>query len=115
VIYAHTHSVSALARSPDGRLIATGGDDSHPRIWNIDPGALQFEQLLPSAITSVAWAPYGSQLTASSATRSAVFDKTSNGAFNAGKSLPASAHASSNGGRFEGFPLVPVTATFTEE
>ncbi|HVF87793.1 MAG TPA: caspase family protein [Pyrinomonadaceae bacterium] len=38
VFNGHTNSISALAFSPDGKLLATGSDDSDIRLWDVTSG-----------------------------------------------------------------------------
>jgi WD40 repeat protein len=99
VIYANARSVQAMAASPDGTSIATGGDDSHVKIWNIDSGELQFDEVLPSPTTDLAWSSDGTQLAVSSSfDETKVFTRVSNAKFNLTKSLPASGHVCYVGG-----------------
>ena len=35
----HTQKVNAVAISPDGRRIASGGDDNAVRVWDTETGA----------------------------------------------------------------------------
>ncbi|MBS0266949.1 MAG: protein kinase [Planctomycetes bacterium] len=46
---AGTGRVLAVAISPDGRLLATGGWDSTLRVWNLESGELQYQQPGPAA------------------------------------------------------------------
>jgi WD40 repeat protein/serine/threonine protein kinase len=56
-------SVSALAFSPDGRLLATGSDDNLIRLWNVESGQ-QLRALKGQAgyVWSVAFSPDGQEL-----------------------------------------------------
>jgi hypothetical protein len=42
ILSAHTQAVKALAFSPDGKFLATGGDDGSILIWNVDSGKLAY-------------------------------------------------------------------------
>jgi len=64
---AHTGSVRALAWSPDGRLLATGGDDGTLAIWYPAHGQaplLRVRQDNP--VLSLAWSPTGKQVATAS-------------------------------------------------
>jgi WD40 repeat protein len=39
-VYAHSQAVRALAVSPDGRLLASGGNDSEIKLWSLPDGKL---------------------------------------------------------------------------
>ena len=59
----HRGELGAVAYHPDGRLLATGGQDGVVRIWNAETGKL--ERLLVGdghAISSLAWSPDGKVL-----------------------------------------------------
>lgn len=54
----HTQRINALAYSPDGQYLATGGDDQTVRIWR--PNAGEFACLLvghTAPVTSLSWGP----------------------------------------------------------
>jgi WD40 repeat protein len=42
ILTAHTQAVKALAFSPDGKFLATGGDDGSILIWHVDSGQLAY-------------------------------------------------------------------------
>jgi WD domain, G-beta repeat len=42
ILTAHTQAVKALAFSPDGKFLATGGDDGSILIWHVDLGQLAY-------------------------------------------------------------------------
>lgn len=56
----HTQTVRAIAWSPDGRHMATGGDDDTVQIWNVTNGLLlsTYRQHTDS-ILALAWSPNG--------------------------------------------------------
>lgn len=59
----HGRAAFAVARSVDGRLVASGGADGHLRVWSVDRGAVAGEQAVTSGwITSVVAAPEGGWL-----------------------------------------------------
>jgi len=55
---AHTAAVRALAWSPDGRFLATGGDDGLLAIWDAAAGFSLLSTSQPDApVLALAWAP----------------------------------------------------------
>lgn len=67
----HPEAIRTLALSPDGRLLATGGqnttDDDNPAhlvLWDVGSGEERTRLRLPRAVTSVTFSPDGSLLAA---------------------------------------------------
>jgi WD40 repeat protein len=55
----HTQPVRAVACSPDGTRLATGGDDGSLILWSIESLTPIISQSLPQAITALAWSASG--------------------------------------------------------
>jgi WD40 repeat protein len=94
VIYAHAHTVTTMAGSPDERLIATGGDDGQLKVWNIDTGELRFNEALSKPISAVTWSSGGTQLAASTLDKTVIFDRSGTAMFKEARWLPASSQIS---------------------
>lgn len=62
---AHTEMIWALALSPDGHLLASGGWDNRVKVWEIATGALRWAGQHTNHINSVAFSPDGSVLASS--------------------------------------------------
>ena len=60
----HIHSVYAVAWSPDGLSIASGGDDMTMQVWNALDGTHLATYNHPNIVTAIAWSPDGTLLAA---------------------------------------------------
>ncbi|GHO50812.1 WD40 repeat domain-containing protein [Ktedonospora formicarum] len=65
----HTHPVQALAFSPDGTLLASGGEDRHLIIWSIPKKTPLLIQKQQEGLTALAWSPSGQVLAEAVGTR----------------------------------------------
>lgn len=73
---AHSAPVRSLAWSPDGRFLATGGEDRTLAIWIVRPGqpTLLTRTTSAAAVDAVAWSPAGKQVAATAGTTVTVWD-----------------------------------------
>lgn len=63
----HTRNLTSIAFSPSGNLVATGGEDQEPRLW--DPETGEMKAILhghKSGVQSVAFSPDGKTLASGS-------------------------------------------------
>ena len=57
----HQQTVRAVAWSPDGRYLASGGDDGLLLVWGTD-GVIRQRMVYPVAVTALAWSPESERL-----------------------------------------------------
>jgi WD40 repeat protein len=57
----HQQTVRIVAWSPDGRYLASGGDDSQLLVWETN-GMIRQRVAFPAAITALAWSPESERL-----------------------------------------------------
>jgi WD40 repeat protein len=57
----HQQTVRVIAWSPDGRYLASGGDDGLLLVWGTD-GVVRQRVAYPSAVTALAWSPESERL-----------------------------------------------------
>ena len=62
VLVGHEGRIGALGWSPNGRYLASGGDDKTVRFWNVADGRCLRAFTLPGPATSLAWSPGGDRL-----------------------------------------------------
>ena len=65
-IQGHTGNVTALAYSPDGRMLVSGGEDKAVRIWDAPTGKELRRLTAPDGVVSVAFSQDGKTLTVKS-------------------------------------------------
>src|SRR6266516_1917869 len=64
----HTSTVNSIAWAPDGKRLASAGDDSTVQVWDASSGSLLFTyKRHTSTVNSIAWAPDGKRLASAGA------------------------------------------------
>ena len=53
----HTDTVNTIAFSPDGKHLASGGDDRHVIVWNTASGTLLYRATFDSEVDTLIWHP----------------------------------------------------------
>ncbi|MEM6926873.1 MAG: hypothetical protein AAF602_08105, partial [Myxococcota bacterium] len=59
----HLASVAQVARSPDGRLVASAGRDGAVGVWHVQTGAMLHRLTVPDAVVAVAFTDGGAAVT----------------------------------------------------
>ncbi|CAG8909902.1 unnamed protein product [Penicillium egyptiacum] len=75
----HSDSVSSVAFSPDGRLLASGSRDRTMRLWDTATGSLQQTLKHSDWVLSMAFSPDGRRLAASSCDGTVLWDTATGG------------------------------------
>jgi len=57
VLHAHQDAITALAWSPDGLLLASGGQDGLVQVWDTETGALRHVFCHGSPVQQLHWSP----------------------------------------------------------
>ena len=60
----HTQEICGLAWSPDGKMLASGGNDNLVNVWDINGGCLHRLTEHRAAVKAIAWCPWQSNLLA---------------------------------------------------
>jgi WD40 repeat protein len=68
---------SAVAYSPDGKLLATAGDSKIARVWDLATRKCLHQLPHPDGVTDVAWSPDGKRLAAATPTTVCVWEVAS--------------------------------------
>lgn len=64
----HQQIVRVLGWSPDGRLLASGGDDAQLLVWGTD-GTIRQSATHPAAVTALAWSPESARVVTGAASQ----------------------------------------------
>jgi len=54
---AHSNTVNSVAINPDGKVIASGSDDSTIKFWHLDSGELLSTLTFSTAVNAIAFSP----------------------------------------------------------
>jgi WD40 repeat protein len=103
----HQDRVIALAVSPDGQTLASGGADLSAKIWDVQSGTLRFSLPHAASVLALSWASDATLVTADAAGTISVFDAVSGGirSKNEGSQLEMSAAAISPDMKLAAFAL----------
>jgi RNA polymerase sigma factor (sigma-70 family) len=73
-LLAHEGSVFACGYSPDGKLLATGGQDKTVSVWELDQQKAVHRFSVADAVTDLLWTPEGKHLVASTKSHVTVWE-----------------------------------------
>lgn len=69
----HQGQIQSVRWSPDGQMIASGGNDAHVYLWQLN-GTIKQNFQLPAAVSALAWAPDGQRLAVGANTQVTFFN-----------------------------------------